>query len=196
MKIGFFCSSSNALPDVYYDLARDFAKALAERDFELVTGGANVGLMRILSETARKLGVKTTGIIPKVIFHKELADHRNDELIITENMAERKQKIIDISDAFIALPGGFGTLDELLEVIVHKQLALLDKPIVIFNYNGFYDPLIRQFDLFIEEKFAKKISRNLYFITDNINAALDYIQNYKQNQSIDQEWFKVNKENF
>ena len=196
MKIAFFCSASNALDQQYFNLAQQFAIALAQNNHTLITGGANVGMMRKISEKARELNVKTIGIIPKVIFHKELADHRNHQLIITETMAERKQKIIEHADAFIALPGGFGTLDELSEVIVYKQLAIIDSPIVIFNFNGFYNNLNKQFEIFFENKFAKKKNRDLYLITDSIQKTFEYIHKYKPQQSIDFDWFKVNKENF
>ncbi len=196
MKIAIFCSASNALDEEYYALAKNLAYELANRKHEVITGGANVGIMKVLSETARELGVRTIGIIPKVIFHKELADHKNDELIITDTLSERKNKIIASADAFIALPGGFGTLDELMEVIVYKQLAILDKPIVIFNFKGFYDNLIRQFDVFFKNNFAKRKYSKLFLITDNFSDAFAYIENYQKQKSIDFEWFKVDKNNF
>lgn len=190
MNICVFCSSSNGIDDVYFDNARDLGRLIGERGHGFVYGGSNVGLMEASALSAREAGADVVGVIPKAIEEKGLASTVASELIVTANMRERKYLLRKRSDAFVALAGGFGTLEELLEVITLKQLEYHMKPIVIMNTNGFYDPLIEQFERSYAENFAKDVSRRLYFVTRSAEEAIDYIENYKP-ESVDSKWFKV-----
>ncbi len=190
MNICIFCSSSNAIADIYFDEAKNLGTLLGKNNHTLINGGANVGLMETLTIAARIAGAKTIGVIPELLKNRSLASDNIHEVIITPNMHERKEKMREISDAFIALPGGFGTLEEILEVITLRQLSYHTKPIVFINTNGFFDFLFKQFDVTYSELFAKEIYRELYFTANNAEEALNYILNYEP-VVLDAKWFKV-----
>ncbi len=194
MNIAVFCSSSGALAQDFYGLAAEFGKKLAQAGHTLVYGGANVGMMKTLAQNAKNAGAEIIGIIPDFFDEKGLTCKLLDKVVYVRSMAERKEKIVEMSEAFVALPGGFGTLDELLEVIVLKQIAQIDSPIVILNHNGFYDKLLEQFDLLFDANFAKPQYRNIYYVARTTGEVFDYITNYKP--LTDKEWFKVGKKDF
>ncbi len=193
-NIAVFCSSSNALENIYYNFAEVFGRQLAAEGFNLVYGGANVGMMKILADTVKENGGKVIGVIPKSFDHRGLTQKNLDKLFIVPDMQTRKKKIISISDAFVALPGGFGTLDELLEVIVLKQLSMIHSPIVILNFNGFYDNMLKMFDDIFEQNFAKSRYKNLYYVADCIDDVFEYIKKYEP--VLDLNWHKVDKTDF
>lgn len=190
MNICVFSSSSNAIADIYFQDARELGSLIAKREHTLVNGGANVGLMEAVTVAASENGAKTIGIIPEMLRDRSLASENSHEVIITPDMQERKARMRDISDAFIALPGGFGTLEEILEVITLRQLTYHTKPIVFINTNGFFDYLFKQFEVSYDELFAKPVYRELYFVAKNPSEALDYIENYTP-VILDTKWFKV-----
>lgn len=190
MNICVFCSSSNAVAQAYFDHAEELGRLIANKGYELVYGGANVGLMEHLALAVKNDGGKITGVIPQKIHDRELASLHPDQLIVTASMDERKRKMREVADAFIALPGGFGTLEEILEVITLKQLDYHRKPIVFINTNGFFDFLLKQFDFSCEEKFAKENYRSLYKTVSSPSEAIAYIDNYIE-KPIDSKWFKV-----
>lgn len=190
MNICVFCSSSNAVATAYFSHAEELGRLMANKDHQLVYGGANVGLMEHLAFAVKKDGGKITGVIPQKIHDRELASLHPDQLIVTASMDERKRKMREIADAFIALPGGFGTLEEILEVITLKQLDYHRKPIVFINTSGFFDFLLKQFDFSCEEKFAKENYRSLYEVVASPAEAIEYIENYVE-MPIDSKWFKV-----
>jgi uncharacterized protein (TIGR00730 family) len=190
MNICVFSSSSNAIADIYFQDARELGFLIAKREHTLVNGGANVGLMEAVTVSASENGAKTIGIIPEMLRDRSLASENSHEVIITPDMQERKARMRDISDAFIALPGGFGTLEEILEVITLRQLTYHTKPIVFINTNGFFDFLFKQFEISYDELFAKPVYRELYFVAKNPADALDYIENYTP-VILDTKWFKV-----
>ena len=194
-KICVFCSSSEAISPQYFKIGVEIGNKIAENNYELIYGGANVGLMKTIADTVKKQNRKVTGVIPEVIYNKGLANKNVDELIVTTDMYARKQKMNELADAFITLPGGFGTLEELSEIITHKQLQLHYKPIIIFNQNNFYSNLLKQYDVFYNEKFSKNVYRDLYYITDSVKDTFDYIKNYTK-QNIDSKWFDVSKKEF
>lgn len=137
-----YCASANDVDPAYKAAARRAGEALARSGIEVVYGGGRVGLMGIVADAALAAGGRVTGIIPEHIRALEV-DHRGlTELIVTPSMHVRKQAMVDRSDAFVILPGGIGTLDELFEIITWKQLALHDKPVVVVNVGGFWDPLL------------------------------------------------------
>lgn len=193
MNICVFSSSSNKIDKVYFDSAKNLAVEMAKRQFNMVFGSGQVGLMGEMARTLHELGGETIGVVPERLNRNGIVFENCSEIIVTKDMRERKH-IMDIkSDAVITLPGGFGTLEELSEMITGKQLGFHNKPIVILNVNNFYSPLIELFDEFCTQNFAKADCKNLYFITKDITEALDYIQNYKAEEIYDKYLFNVGK---
>lgn len=173
-----YSSSSTAIDELYFETAAQLGQLIASRGDELLYGGGMIGLMGAIAEAVRENGGKVIGVIPKALDRPGIVYENCDELIITEGMRERKAIMDARSDAFIALPGGYGTLEELLEIITLKQLKYHNKPIVILNVNHFYDPLLAQFDTIVQQRFAKPESQDLYRVTDSITEALQYIDSY------------------
>lgn len=183
-----FCSSSEVLDKSYFEAARLLGKLIAENNFNLVHGGGMIGLMGAISESVQAHGGKVTGVLPERLNMEGIASETDDEIIITKDMADRKTEMRKRSEAFISLPGGFGTLEEILEVITLKQLKYHTKPVVILNMNDFYSPLIQMFERFYEHSFAKPEFRNLYFIANTPEEAINYILGYKYVEVKDK-WF-------
>jgi len=154
MNICVYCSSSQSINTKYFKQASLLGKAISQNKHTLVYGGGKVGLMGKIATIVKQYNGKVIGVIPENLKERELAFQDADKLIITKNMRERKKVMEEQADCFIALPGGFGTLEELLEIITLKQLNLHNKPIVLLNVDNFYDNLIKQFDLFYVENFA------------------------------------------
>lgn len=190
MNVCVFCSSSNAINEAYFKHAEELGQLLTSRKYGLVYGGANVGLMEHLAHSVKKNGGKVTGIIPQKIHDRALMSNHPDESIVTATMDERKKLMRDRSDAFIALAGGFGTLEEIIEVITLKQLDYHRKPIVFINTNGFFDDLFKQFEKSFLEHFAKETYRELYIIVDTPLQAIEYIGNYIH-KDLGLKWYKV-----
>ncbi|MCF8370076.1 MAG: TIGR00730 family Rossman fold protein [Bacteroidales bacterium] len=195
MNICVFCSSSNALAPHYFEEARKLGDLMIQHKHDLVYGGSNVGLMNELANTIRSQGGKVTGVIPELIRNKGLGHANIDDLIVTPDMAERKKKMANLSDAFIALPGGFGTLEEILEIITLKQLQVHNKGVVFLNTNGFYDKLMEFFEVFYKNHFAKTDYRDYYFVANTCEEAIAYIENY-QAPDFKDKWYWVGKEEF
>ncbi len=172
-----FLSSSDAVDASYFKVAEETGRLIAERQWTLVYGGSNIGLMGELARAAHKNGGDVVGIIPNMLHKKVPVLDVKHELVVTKDLRQRKTEMELRSDAFIALPGGFGTLEELLEIITLKQLKHHNKPIVILNSNGFYDPLIHFFDHMFDQKFIQHKHRELYFVAKTAGAALDHIVN-------------------
>jgi uncharacterized protein (TIGR00730 family) len=177
-----YSSSSNSIDPEYFKVARELGKAIAVNNDTLLFGGGMRGLMGATATAAHQNGGSVIGVIPEMLNVKGVVYEFCDELIITEDMRKRKSIMDSRSDAFIALPGGFGTYEELLEIITLKQLKYHNKPIVILNVNGYYDLLLKQFEAAISGHFAKEESRLLYYVTEDVNDALNYIANYKPTQ--------------
>ncbi len=190
MNICVFSSSSNAINTIYFQEAEQLGKLIANGNHTLINGGANVGLMETVTWSASSAGAKTIGIIPEKLIDRSLASQNLHEVIITPDMHIRKARMRDISDAFIALPGGFGTLEEILEVITLRQLSYHTKPIVFINTNHFFDNLFKQFEVSYNEMFAKDIYRELYFVAKNSLEAMEFILNYVPVE-LDTKWFQV-----
>ncbi len=174
-----YSSSSNSIDQVYFDIAAELGKAIALNKDTLLFGGGMRGLMGATATAVHQNGGTVIGVIPEALNQKGVVYETCDELIVTEDMRKRKSVMDARSDAFIALPGGYGTLEELLEIITLKQLKYHNKAIVIINENGFYDDLLKQFDRIIREQYAKPENSLLYHITSDIADALHYISTYK-----------------
>lgn len=176
-NICVYCSSSNEIDQRYFDVARDLGAELGKRGDTLIYGGGSVGLMGEVARSCHEHGGTVVGVIPESLKTAEIAYHQADELIVTETMSERKTMMFTRGDAFVILPGGFGTLEELAEVIVLKVLKYQDRPIIILNCHGFYDPLVALFEHFIEEKFAKPKHRDLYCVVETVNEVITTLGN-------------------
>jgi len=187
-NICVFASSSDAVEGCFVDAAKALGKMLGHLGVTLVYGGASVGLMKHLALTAQENGSKVIGIIPKKIRDYGVAYEAADELIVTKNMEERKTKMSAMSDAFIALPGGLGTLDEVSDVLTLKQLQFHDKPIVLLNTDNFFDPLAAFLEKMIQSNFAKPVCRELYYMASDVSGVFAYLESY-QPVSLGTKWF-------
>lgn len=177
-NICVYCSSSNSIDPVFFKAANELATAIVKRGHTLVYGGGCVGLMGELARTVHHHQGKVIGVISEGIRNKGVCYEQSDELIITRDMRERKHIMDTRSDAFITLPGGFGTLEEVSEMITSKQLGFHNKPLVILNVNNFYAPLIEFFEHIYNYGFSKAVFRDLYYLTPDIESCISYIENY------------------
>ncbi|WP_199535557.1 TIGR00730 family Rossman fold protein [Rhodohalobacter sp. SW132] len=141
MRICVYCGSSPGINSNILSAAKHFGAELASRDIELVYGGSSLGVMGTLADSVMQNGGRVTGVIPGNLFSKEVAHTGITELITVSDMHERKSKMADLASAFVAMPGGFGTMEELFEIITWNQIGIIQKPITLFNIDGFYDPL-------------------------------------------------------
>lgn len=187
-----YSSSSNLVDKLYFDVAEELGAAIARSGDIFLYGGGTIGLMGASAKAARAAGGKVIGIIPEKLNIKGVVYDCCDELVEAPGLRERKSVMDVRSDAFIALPGGFGTLEELMEMITLKQLKYHNKPIVILNAGGFYDHLIRLFDTFISSNFVDEVYRNLYFITGSAEEAIRYIDGYAPYEYADK-WMTTEK---
>jgi uncharacterized protein (TIGR00730 family) len=174
-SICVYCASSEKVDDIFFESARRMGTLLAEGGCTLVYGGGSIGLMGAMARAVHAGHGRVVGVIPDSMVEKELAYHEADELIVTGTMLERKAAMAERADAFVALPGGFGTLEELFEVLTHRQLRYHDKPIVIVNVAGYYDPLLALFEHMIENHFAKPRHRQSYCVVTSPDQVLDRI---------------------
>jgi hypothetical protein len=172
MRIAVFCSSSPTIDNKYVQLAYDLGQAIAASSNELVTGGGHISMMGAVSRGARDNKGKTIGVIPQALVYIEFADHDNDELHVVETMGQRKHMITDISDAFITLPGGAGTLEEFFEIWVGHYLKFHTKPVVILDPFGIYAPLHELMIHLEQENFIKPGMRDIVKLTTTVEEAL------------------------
>ena len=178
-RITVFCGSSFGTEEIYKEQAALLGETLAKQNIELVYGGANVGLMGVLADGVLNKGGKVIGVLPDFLRSKEIAHQGLTELILVESMHERKTKMNDLCDGVIALPGGFGTLEELFEMLTWAQLGLHKKPIAILNINGFYDSLIQLTEVMVEKGLLKEVNQQMLLVSDTIDNLLDKMNNYK-----------------
>ena len=178
-----YCSSSNKIAEKYFDVADEMGQALVERGYRLVYGGGQVGLMGRLAESVHERGGTVCGVIPEALRDREgVAYDVADEMIVTNTMQERKAEMYSRADAFVALPGGFGTLEEFMEVLTLKQLGYHHKALVMVNTDGFYDALIGFFGQLYDEGFAREKHSDLYQLVDSPQEAVDYVATYSAPQ--------------
>lgn len=175
MNIAVYCASSTKIHPEYFEAARVVGSELARRGVNLVNGAGNMGLMAATSDACLEAGGTVTGIIPKFMVEQGWHHEGLTELILTENMHERKQAIAKMSDGCIALPGGCGTLEELLEVITWKQLGIYLKPIVILNLRGYYDHLLQQLQRGIEEHFLGERHAGIWRVATTPEEAVELV---------------------
>jgi uncharacterized protein (TIGR00730 family) len=173
-----YSSSSCAIDKVYFEAAEELGREIAKRGDVFLYGGGLTGLMGAAAKAVHINGGRVVGVIPKALNVKGIVYETCDELVVTDGMRERKALMDSRSDAFVSLPGGYGTLEETLEIITLKQLRYHNKPIVILNIHGFYDKLLEQFEITIDQKFAKEDCKKLYYVTDSVQNALNYVDEY------------------
>jgi hypothetical protein len=175
MRWCVFCGSNPGDDPAYRDAAWRLGEAFAERKVELVYGGGSIGLMGVVARSVRENGGRVTGIIPRALFDREIADEDVDDLRVVETMHERKALMAKLSAGFIALPGGYGTLEEFCEMVTWVQLALHDKPCLLLNINGYYDPLIAMFDRAVARGFVSSESRTIVHAYDEVGPLVDHL---------------------
>lgn len=179
-SITVFCGAREGSDQEFAQQARALGQAMAKRGITLVYGGADLGLMGAVANGALNANGKAIGVLPDFLQTREIAHQNLTELIIVNSMHERKMKMNELSDGIIALPGGFGTLEELFEILTWVQLGLQNKPIGILNMNGYYDSLIDFIDNMISSGFLRAIDKELLIVRDNIEELLTAMQNYAQ----------------
>lgn len=156
-----FCGSASGSRPAYTEVAEKLGRLIALRKIRLVYGGGKVGMMGAVADAAIAAGGEVIGVIPGALVERELAHHGVSDLIIVDSMHERKAKMADLSDAFLAMPGGYGTLEELFDVITWAQLGFHAKPCGLLNIDGFFDPLLAMLDHAAEEQFLSRTNREL-----------------------------------
>ena len=179
-RVAVYAASSSQVSSEYIDAAAELGRTLAAAGIEIVYGAGKVGLMGALADAALDAGGKVTGVIPQFMVDNGWCREKLTNLIVTPDMHTRKEKIVSLADATIALPGGVGTLEELMEIITWKQLGLYANPIVILNTRGYFNPLKEMLERAVEEKFMREIHRNLWSIADTPRQAADLIRNTPQ----------------
>ena len=178
-----FCSSSDYLDEIYYKDAKEIGKLIGQNGYNIVYGGSTLGMMWACASEVKNNGGKIYGVMPKRLVDMGCRTDNCDEFYMADGMRDRKQKMDEISDAVIALAGGFGTLEEFAEMFVQKQLGYNKKAIVLLNTNGFYDNLIDFFNKIVDDKFANNFTRNLIYVASTPKEAIEYINNYKEPES-------------
>ena len=173
-----FCGSSMGLNNVYAESAAQTARELCNHQIDLVYGGGGIGLMGIVANTMMELGAKVTGVIPKFLATKEIANNEISELIVVDTMHERKALMSKLSDAVLVLPGGIGTLEEFFEVFTWGQLGLHQKPIALLNVNGFYDPLVELISHMRTQGFLRDEHLDMLIIGTSVNEILQLMEAY------------------
>lgn len=174
-----FTGSSPGARGDYAAAAISLAEELVARGFDLVYGGANVGLMGTIADRVLELGGRVTGVIPESLVEWEVAHRGLTELRVVSSMHERKALMADLSTGFVALPGGVGTLEETFEVLTWAQLGMHEKPCGLLNVAGYYDPLIEFLQHAVDERFLKEVHRELLMVEDNAEALLDAFASYQ-----------------
>jgi len=172
-----YCASNHKTPEPMRIVARNVGRGIAEMGLHLVYGGASIGMMGEVAGSALVAGGDVTGIIPEDLMQKEVPPANLTELIVTENMHVRKMTMFNMSDAFVSLPGGIGTLEETMEIITWKYLGLHDYPILILNHEGFFDHLLKQFERCIKDGvMLEEVIRLLHFC-DTVDDLLQHLEN-------------------
>ena len=190
MNLCVYCSSSDVIEPQYFEAATALGEAMAARGDVLVYGGGNVGLMGAVARSLHSRGGRVIGVIPAFMVERELAFVDATELIVTGDMRERKAAMESRADAFLALPGGFGTLEEMLEIITLKQLQQHTKPIVFLNTAGFYTPLAELFEHMAAQRFIKAYADSLYDFAATVGEVFAYLDGYQPPQ-LEAKWFRT-----
>ncbi|MBL7863292.1 MAG: TIGR00730 family Rossman fold protein [Cyclobacteriaceae bacterium] len=162
MNVCVFCGSSTGADPVYADIARETGRRIAQTGHQLIYGGGNIGLMGLVADAALLAGGRVTGVIPDFLQNREVGHKGLTDLVVVQSMHERKKRMADMADVFVALPGGWGTLDELAEILTWRQLGLIDQPVGLLNVDSFFSPLVAQMKLMSDKGFLHPV--NLQFL--------------------------------
>lgn len=171
-----FCGAQNAVDKKFIDMGAAFGEMMAKRNVKLVYGGGDCGLMGSVANAVMKNGGHAKGVFPISLRNIENEHQNLSEIVIVGSMHERKKLMFDLSDAFIVLPGGFGTLDEMFEILTWRQLLLHEKPVVIVNYEGYWNPLIALMDNIIRERFARAEVAGFYTVVEKPEQVFDVLK--------------------
>ena len=173
-----YCASSNGLNPVYNEVARELGEKMAVRNIRLIYGGGGYGLMGDVANAVLQHGGEVTGVIPNFLANLEVAHRNLTEIHFVETMHERKFKMVQLAKGVITLPGGYGTLDELFEILAWRQLKIYDGPVVVVNINGFYDLMLQQLDRMVSDGFLKAENRALPIVVKGVDEALEKINEF------------------
>ena len=171
-RLCVYCGSSSRVDEAYRAAAARLGQIVAAAGIGLVYGGGRVGLMGLMADAALGAGGRVTGVIPGLLHGREVGHSELSELVVVGSMHERKQRMFDLADAFVMLPGGLGTLDETIEILTWKQLGLHDKPVIIADINGYWAPLRRLVDHVIGEGFAEAAARGFFHVVSSVEDIL------------------------
>lgn len=178
-KICIFCGSSMGFDPIYKEKAAELGHVLADHGCELLFGGGSVGLMKVIADVMMERGCKVTGTITKHLLDMHVGHDGIDELIVVESMAERKKILEDMADGFIALPGGIGTMDEFFEAYVLSQLRVFDKPVALFNVNGYYDGIVEFIKHIADEGFMRREHAENLIVSDDAKDLLTKMEQFQ-----------------
>ncbi|PKP02633.1 MAG: TIGR00730 family Rossman fold protein [Bacteroidetes bacterium HGW-Bacteroidetes-9] len=192
-SICVFCGSSPGSDPAYTDAARHLGKLMGQKGITLVYGGSNIGLMRAIADAAILAGGHVIGVMPQGLIDREVAYTDLKEFHIVESMSIRKEKMAELSDAFIAMPGGIGTLDEIFEAMSWNQLEIMDKPMALLNTKGFYDHLVKFLDYTVDQRFVRPEHRKNLLVNADPEQLLSEIDNYVS-LKVDSKWIDDLKE--
>ena len=179
-SISIFCGAHEGNNPKYAQSAKIVSETIAKKGINVVFGGGNVGLMKIISDTALDNGVEVLGISLKSLHELELANPRLSEIVVTETLLDRKDEFMSRSDAFVVLPGGVGSLDELAEIMASNQLGIINKPVGILNTEGYYDHLLKWFDKAVEEGFISSANLKELLVSEDPQELVELIVNHKR----------------
>ncbi len=178
-RIAVFCGSSTGFKSNYADDAKKLGIYMAKNNIGLVYGGGKIGMMGVLADAVLENKGEVIGVIPDMLRHEEVAHTKITEMIITKKMSKRKVTISKLVDGYIALAGGFGTLDEIFEAMTLGQLGIEKKPVGILNTNGYFDHLLKQLDVMVQEGFLKSSNRNMIIVSNSVDELIFKMHNYK-----------------
>ena len=178
-KICIFCGSSMGFDPIYKEKAAELGHVLADHGCELLFGGGSVGLMKVIADVMMERGCKVTGTITKHLLDMHVGHDGIDELIVVDSMAERKKILEDMADGFIALPGGIGTMDEFFEAYVLSQLRVFDKPVALYNVNGYYDGIVEFIKHIADEGFMRREHAENLIVSDDAKDLLEKMEQFE-----------------
>jgi len=187
-RVAVYCSSCNKIDDIYKSETKKLGEALASKGINLVFGAGNLGLMGIISETMYKLGSEVIGITLENFSKVEGENPNTSKTIIAPSLFERKYEMNNQADAIIGVPGGFGTIDEITEVIALKQIGMFDKPIILFNIDGFWDSFIKLCEEIIEKKFATEEHVKMFTVANTVEEVIQALEEPKSLNPSDHNW--------
>ena len=178
-RIAVFCGSSTGFNRIYADDAKKLGIYMAKNNIGLVYGGGKIGIMGAIADAVLENKGEVIGVIPDMLRHVEVAHTKITEMIVTKKMSKRKVTISKLVSGYIALAGGFGTLDEIFEAMTLGQLGIENKPVGILNTNGYFDHILKQFDVMVKEGFLKSSNRNMIIVSNSVEELIFKMNNYK-----------------